>query len=187
MKKRSIILLSSVALLASSCAGNGFNKEKMIEFANEHTLNVLQIEAKYDSFKSKTVTTLDDKGNEEFATYAAGKETFVPAEAPEIDISSLLVPLLNSESIGYFEDKVKDVKNCTGVQYVKNSEYVSMDATCSEVLELSDAEKETWGEVAVARFYEQKYKYDGKDLPQGDGMCNTVVEDLANQLKGQGY
>ena len=74
MKKRSIILLSSVALLASSCAGNGFNKEKMIEFANEHTLNVLQIEAKYDSFKSKTVTTLDDNGNEEFATYAAGKK-----------------------------------------------------------------------------------------------------------------
>ena len=36
-----------------------------------------------------------------------------------------------------------------------------MDATCSEVLELSDAEKETWGEVAVARFYEQKYNYDG--------------------------
>ena len=33
----------------------------------------------------------------------------------------------------------------------------------------------------------KKYKYDGKELPQGVGMCNTVVEDLANQLKGQGY
>ena len=31
------------------------------------------------------------------------------------------------------------------------------------------------------------YTYDGKPLPQGVGMCNTVVEDLANQLKGQGY
>ena len=31
------------------------------------------------------------------------------------------------------------------------------------------------------------YTYDGKQLPQGVGMCNTVVEDLANQLKGQGY
>ena len=33
----------------------------------------------------------------------------------------------------------------------------------------------------------KKYKYDGKELPQGVGMCNTVVEDLANQLKGLGY
>ena len=33
----------------------------------------------------------------------------------------------------------------------------------------------------------KKYKYDGKELPHGVGMCNTVVEDLANQLKGQGY
>ena len=33
----------------------------------------------------------------------------------------------------------------------------------------------------------KKYKYDGKDLPQGVGMCNTVVEDLANQLIGMGY
>ena len=31
------------------------------------------------------------------------------------------------------------------------------------------------------------YTYDGKQLPQGVGMCNTVVEDLANQLKGMGY
>ena len=33
----------------------------------------------------------------------------------------------------------------------------------------------------------KKYLYDGKELPQGVGMCNTVVEDLANLLKGQGY
>ena len=33
----------------------------------------------------------------------------------------------------------------------------------------------------------KNYTYDGKPLPQGVGMCNTVVEDLANQLKGQGY
>ena len=34
----------------------------------------------------------------------------------------------------------------------------------------------------------KNYTYDGKKtLPQGVGMCNTVVEDLANQLKGQGY
>jgi hypothetical protein len=33
----------------------------------------------------------------------------------------------------------------------------------------------------------KKYKYDGKELPQSVGMCNTVVEELANQLKGQGY
>ena len=33
----------------------------------------------------------------------------------------------------------------------------------------------------------KNYKYDGKELPQGVGMCNTVVEELANQLKGQGY
>ena len=33
----------------------------------------------------------------------------------------------------------------------------------------------------------KKYKSDGKELPQSVGMCNTVVEDLANQLKGQGY
>ena len=31
------------------------------------------------------------------------------------------------------------------------------------------------------------YKYDGKEQSQCVGMCNTVVEDLANQLKGQGY
>ena len=28
----------------------------------------------------------------------------------------------------------------------------------------------------------KKYKYDGKELPQSVGMCNTVVEELANQL-----
>ena len=34
----------------------------------------------------------------------------------------------------------------------------------------------------------KNYTYDGKKtLPQGVGMCNTVVEDLANQLKGMGY
>ena len=33
----------------------------------------------------------------------------------------------------------------------------------------------------------KNYTYDGKPLPQGVGMCNTVVEDLANQLKGMGY
>ena len=33
----------------------------------------------------------------------------------------------------------------------------------------------------------KKYKQDGKELPQSVGMCNTVVEDLANQLKSQGY
>ena len=33
----------------------------------------------------------------------------------------------------------------------------------------------------------KKYKYDGKELPQSVGMCNTVVEELANQLKGQGF
>ena len=33
----------------------------------------------------------------------------------------------------------------------------------------------------------KKYKSDGKELPQSVGMCNTVVEELANQLKGQGY
>ena len=33
----------------------------------------------------------------------------------------------------------------------------------------------------------KKYKYDGKELPQSVGMCNTAVEELANQLKGQGY
>ena len=31
------------------------------------------------------------------------------------------------------------------------------------------------------------YLYDGKPMPQSVGMCNTVVEDLANQLKGMGY
>ena len=29
--------------------------------------------------------------------------------------------------------------------------------------------------------------YDGKELSQSVGMCNTAVEELANQLKGQGY
>jgi profilin len=33
----------------------------------------------------------------------------------------------------------------------------------------------------------KKYKYDGKEMPQAVGMCNTVVEDLANTLSGQGY
>ena len=33
----------------------------------------------------------------------------------------------------------------------------------------------------------KKFKQDGKELPQSVGMCNTVVEDLAAQLKGQGY
>ena len=33
----------------------------------------------------------------------------------------------------------------------------------------------------------KNYKYDGKELPQSVGMCNTVVEELANHLKGQGY
>ena len=34
----------------------------------------------------------------------------------------------------------------------------------------------------------KNYLYDQKkELPQGVGMCNTVVEELANQLKGQGY
>ena len=33
----------------------------------------------------------------------------------------------------------------------------------------------------------KKYKYDGKDLAQNVGMCNTVVEDLAAQLKGMNY
>ena len=33
----------------------------------------------------------------------------------------------------------------------------------------------------------KNYKYDGKELPQGVGMCNTVVEELANQLKGLGF
>ena len=31
------------------------------------------------------------------------------------------------------------------------------------------------------------YMYDGKPMPQSVGMCNTVVEDLAAQLKGLGY
>ena len=31
------------------------------------------------------------------------------------------------------------------------------------------------------------YLYDGKPMPQSVGMCNTVVEELANQLKGMGY
>ena len=33
----------------------------------------------------------------------------------------------------------------------------------------------------------RKYKQDGKELPQCVGMCNMVVEDLANQLKGMNY
>ena len=33
----------------------------------------------------------------------------------------------------------------------------------------------------------KKYKYDGKELPQGVFMCNTVVEDLAAQFKGMNY
>ena len=33
----------------------------------------------------------------------------------------------------------------------------------------------------------KNYKYDGKERPQGVGMCNTVVEELANQLKGLGF
>ena len=33
----------------------------------------------------------------------------------------------------------------------------------------------------------RKYKYDGKELPQCVGMCNMVVEDLANTLKGMNY
>ena len=33
----------------------------------------------------------------------------------------------------------------------------------------------------------KKYMYDGKELPQGVGMCNTVVEDLAAKLKGMSY
>ena len=31
------------------------------------------------------------------------------------------------------------------------------------------------------------YLYDGKSLPQSVGICNTMVEDLAAQLKGLGY
>ena len=34
---------------------------------------------------------------------------------------------------------------------------------------------------------DKKYRYDGKELPQCVGMCNTVVEELANNLKGCGY
>ena len=33
----------------------------------------------------------------------------------------------------------------------------------------------------------KKYKVDGKELAQSVGMCNTAVEELANQLSGQGY
>ena len=33
----------------------------------------------------------------------------------------------------------------------------------------------------------KKYKKDGKEFPQTVGICNTVVEDLAAQLKEQGY
>ncbi len=33
----------------------------------------------------------------------------------------------------------------------------------------------------------QKYKYDGKEMPQSVGMCNTVVEELANSLVSQGF
>ena len=33
----------------------------------------------------------------------------------------------------------------------------------------------------------KKYKCDGKEMPQSVGMCNTVVEELAGQLKGQGF
>ena len=33
----------------------------------------------------------------------------------------------------------------------------------------------------------KKLKKDGKEQAQSVGMCNTVVEDLANQLKSQGY
>ena len=33
----------------------------------------------------------------------------------------------------------------------------------------------------------RKYKQDGKELPQCVGMCNMVVEELANQLKGMNF
>ena len=33
----------------------------------------------------------------------------------------------------------------------------------------------------------KKYKQDGKEMPQCVGMCNMVVEDLANTLKGMNY
>ena len=33
----------------------------------------------------------------------------------------------------------------------------------------------------------KKYKQDGKEMPQCVGMCNMVVEELANQLKGMNY
>ena len=33
----------------------------------------------------------------------------------------------------------------------------------------------------------KKFKYDGKEMFQSVGMCNTVVEDLAGQLKEKGY
>ena len=33
----------------------------------------------------------------------------------------------------------------------------------------------------------KKFKYDGKEMYQSVGMCNTVVEDLAGQLKEKGY
>ena len=33
----------------------------------------------------------------------------------------------------------------------------------------------------------KKFKYDGKEMYQSVGMCNTVVEDLAWQLKEKGY
>jgi profilin len=33
----------------------------------------------------------------------------------------------------------------------------------------------------------KKYKYDGKEMPQSVGVCNTMVEDLAATLKGMNY
>ena len=33
----------------------------------------------------------------------------------------------------------------------------------------------------------KKYKQDGKEMPQCVGMCNMVIEDLANTLKGMNY
>ena len=33
----------------------------------------------------------------------------------------------------------------------------------------------------------KKYKYDGKEMPQSVGVCNTMVEDLAATLKGMNF
>ena len=103
---------------------------------------------------------------------------------------------IKPDEINKLNDLFKQSSNSTpsimlGGKKYQVTHYETNEKNVSVYLKIKDggATVAKTGKAFIIGVYNttKNYKYDGKELPQGVGMCNTVVEELANQLKGLGF